>query len=69
MSSDALRDRFDRFDGDNNGKIDQAELSSLLDALGLGYTDSQVHATFTELDTDANGQIDFEEFCGWWTSL
>jgi len=69
MSSDALRARFDRYDGDGNGSIDEAELSLLLDALGVGYSDVQVHATFTSLDGDSNGQIDFEEFCAWWTRL
>ena len=68
MSSDPLRDRFDGFDRDANGRIDEAELALLLDALGVGYTDAQVHATFTSLDEDGSGQIEFAEFSAWWTS-
>ena len=68
MSSDPLRDRFDRFDRDANGTISEGELSLLLDALGVGYSDAQVRATFTSLDGDGNGQIDFDEFRAWWQS-
>jgi len=68
MSDDPLRDRFDRFDRDSNGTIDEAELGLLLDALGVGYTDAQVSATFTSLDQDGSGQLEFEEFRAWWQS-
>ncbi len=68
MTADPLRERFDGVDRDQNGAIDEAELSLLLDALGVGFTDAQVHATFTSIDEDNSGQIDFDEFCAWWTS-
>ena len=68
MSSDPLRDRFDRYDRDGDGTINEAELLLLLEALGVGYTDAQVHATFTSLDEDGSGHIDFAEFSAWWTS-
>lgn len=68
MSSDPLRDRFDRFDRDENGKIDEAELSRLLDALGVGFSASQVRAAFESIDQNRNGLIDFEEFRSWWQS-
>ena len=47
MSLDPLRDRFDGVDSDGNGRIDEAEFSLLLGALGVGYGDAQVHAAFT----------------------
>lgn len=68
MSGDPLRDRFERVDSDGNGKIDQAELGSLLDALGVGFSDAQVRATFEAIDGDQSGLIDLEEFRAWWTS-
>jgi Ca2+-binding EF-hand superfamily protein len=68
MSGDPLRDRFERVDGDGNGKIDQAELGSLLHALGVGFSDAQVRATFESIDQDRSGLIDLEEFRAWWTS-
>jgi calmodulin len=66
MVTDPLRDRFDRFDRDGNGKIDQAELGQLLDALGVGFTPKQVAATFASLDTDGSGVVEFDEFRAWW---
>jgi Ca2+-binding EF-hand superfamily protein len=68
MSSDPLRDRFEGVDGDGNGAIDEAEFGTLLQALGVGYSDAQIHAAFTDIDQDVNGKIDLEEFRAWWTS-
>jgi Ca2+-binding EF-hand superfamily protein len=68
MGQDALRGRFERFDRDGNGKIDEAELRQLLDALGVGFSDAQVRATLESIDLDQNGLIDFDEFRAWWTS-
>jgi Ca2+-binding EF-hand superfamily protein len=68
MSSDPLRDRFEGVDSDGNGKIDQTELGSLLDALGVGFSEAQVRAAFEGIDQDQNGLIELEEFRAWWTS-
>jgi Ca2+-binding EF-hand superfamily protein len=68
MSHDPLQDRFDRVDRDANGKIDEAELGLLLDALGVGFTPVQVRATFVSIDRDGSGHIELEEFRAWWTS-
>ncbi len=68
MSTDPLRDRFDGVDHDGNGSIEEPEFLLLLDALGVGYSDAQVHAAFTDIDTDANGKIELEEFRAWWTA-
>jgi len=66
MSSDPLRDRFERYDTDRNGKIDEAEMGRLLDELGAGFTDAQLRAAFTSIDVNGSGQIDLEEFRAWW---
>ena len=68
MSTDPLRDRFEGVDTDGNGKIDQAEMGQLLDALGVGFSDAQVRAAFTAIDADGSGQIELEEFRAWWQS-
>lgn len=67
MSLDPLRDRFDTVDTDANGRISEAELGRLLDALGVGYSDAQIHAAFTAIDGDGDGHIALEEFRTWWT--
>jgi calmodulin len=67
MSTDPLRERFDAFDCDNNGKIDESEFERLLDALGFGYSPAQARAAFSAIDRDGNGQIDFSEFLAWWS--
>jgi Ca2+-binding EF-hand superfamily protein len=67
MSDDPLRDRFVQVDSDGNGSISEAELGRLLDTLGVGYSDAQVHAAFVAVDVDADGQIGLEEFRIWWT--
>jgi Ca2+-binding EF-hand superfamily protein len=66
MPTDPLRERFERVDTDGNGKIDQAEMATLLDGLGVGFDDSQVRAAFTAIDVDGTGQIELEEFRAWW---
>jgi Ca2+-binding EF-hand superfamily protein len=68
MTTDPLKDRFDGVDGDGNGAIDEAEFGRLLDALGAGYSDAQVHAAFTDIDTDSSGVIELEEFRTWWAT-
>ncbi|RYZ02666.1 MAG: EF-hand domain-containing protein [Myxococcales bacterium] len=66
MSLDPLRDRFEGVDTDGNGKIDQGEMATLLDALGAGFSDAQVRAAFAAIDVDGSGQIELEEFRAWW---
>jgi len=68
MSTDPLKDRFDDVDRNGDGAIDEAEFARLLDALGAGYSDAQVHAAFTDIDHDGSGVIELEELRKWWTS-
>ena len=68
MSSDPLRTRFESVDRDGDGYIDEAELGVLLDALGLGFSESQVRATFVSIDTNESGRIELEEFRACWTT-
>ena len=68
MSLDPLRDRFEGVDRDANGVIDEAEFGQLLHKLGVGYSDAQIRAAFTDIDADKNGKIELEEFRAWWTA-
>ena len=61
-----LRETFDHFDSDNNGKIDFQEFKKLLDALDSGMNHQEMEVGFDVIDNDNNGYIDFEEFIEWW---
>eukprot|EP01027_Heterolobosea_sp_BB2_P009494 GEZU01013981.1.p1 GENE.GEZU01013981.1~~GEZU01013981.1.p1 ORF type:complete len:107 (+),score=9.89 GEZU01013981.1:101-421(+) len=53
---------FEICDADASGSIDLSELKGVLAALGENTTDEQAKELMTEIDTDGNGQISFEEF-------
>ena len=52
---DVFRQAFDIFDADHSGAIDQAELTSLMQALGFNYSPAQMQLIFEEVDTDGSG--------------
>lgn len=62
-----LRESFDHFDRDNNGKIDRGEFGQLLEALGADMSDEEADIGFDVIDSDGNRAIDFDEFCRWWS--
>ena len=61
-----LEARFREFDSDGNGKIDRAEFRQLTDALGAALSEPEAERAFSAIDKNANGSIEFEEFCSWW---
>jgi len=67
-SQEALRKVFDSFDKDKNGSIDIGEIKALAKELGHEITDSDVQKIFSEIDTNKDGKISFEEFAIWWHS-
>lgn len=69
IAEDELRETFDHFDTDDNGTIDFAEFTSLMDALGSEMTDEEMEIGFEEIDEDQDGYIEFEEFLTWWSGL
>lgn len=66
MESSELQETFDRFDRDNNGRIDFAEFQELLSALNAEMDDPTAQVGFESIDSDGNGTIDFDEFAAWW---
>jgi len=52
----------DLFDRDKSGGISYHELTSVMYALGQNMTHQEILDLFNEVDTDGNGEIDFEEF-------
>ena len=63
-----LRQTFDSFDGNRDGRIAYAEFARLLVSLGAGLTEQDCRKGFAEIDTDHDGAISFHEFSVWWAS-
>ena len=63
-----LRETFDSFDGNTDGRIAYAEFARLLVSLGAGLTEQDCRKGFAEIDTDHDGAISFHEFSVWWAS-
>jgi len=56
-----LRQIFDRFDMDSDGSLTQLELAALLRSLGVKHTGDQVQNLLTNLDSNGNGYVEFDE--------
>ena len=57
---------FQKYDRDNSGTIDSAELAVVLTDLGIEVTEEHLSEAFKELDENGDGVISFEEFGKWW---
>lgn len=51
------------FDRDRSGGISYHELTSVMYALGQNMSHTEIMELFKSVDSDNNGEIDFEEFC------
>ncbi|CAE7241351.1 unnamed protein product [Symbiodinium sp. KB8] len=60
---EALEKAFLEFDTSGDGSIGKDELRDLFAKLGKTLTKKQVDAIVREIDSDGNGEIDFEELC------
>lgn len=57
-----MRQVFDKFDTNKDGKISQDEYNSALNVLGKGISKAEMAKSFRFIDTDKDGYIDFKEF-------
>ncbi|KAI0235063.1 hypothetical protein LSAT2_014522 [Lamellibrachia satsuma] len=63
MSEAQIREAFDACDADKSGKINCSELVKVLQAIGYAdKAEESATAIIKEVDTNADGQISFDEF-------
>ena len=62
-----LREDFDYFDRNDDGRMDLEEFTRFLTAVGADMSELECGLGFREVDTDRDGVIEFEEFLDWWT--
>jgi Ca2+-binding EF-hand superfamily protein len=71
ISSEAhaeLREDFDEFDIDGDGRLEFDEFLEFMDGLGADMSNEECRIGFAEIDTDRDGVIEFDEFVAWWRS-
>ena len=61
-----LRATFDRFDVDQSGTLDVAELGALCAALGQPLNHDGLEDAVLVLDSNRDGEIQYDEFVHWW---
>ncbi|KAH3742641.1 Calmodulin protein 11 [Pelomyxa schiedti] len=57
-----LKQVFDMFDRNHDGKISTSEIADVLRALNQDPNDYDIEGMISEVDTDNNGTVEFEEF-------
>ena len=61
VTGDELLDTFRLFDVDDNGTLSEAEVLTVMKALGMWPSKAQVKNLMQKADTDNNGNISYEE--------
>ena len=61
-SEEDIRETFQVFDKDGNGFISAAELWQVMTIVGKNLTNKEVDEMIREVDTDGDGQVNYEEF-------
>lgn len=62
-----LKEEFVLADRDRDSRIDLGEFTRLMQGLEAGMSAAELRLGFREIDTDADGLIDFQEFVAWWS--
>ena len=61
-----LREDFDVYDSNKDGRLTLGEFVRFLSAFEAGVTAEECRIGFEEIDTDRDGAIEFDEFFTWW---
>lgn len=59
---DEIRQTFELFDSDHDGKVSTKEISVIMRSLGMLISDKEMDELVARLDTDGNGTVEFAEF-------
>lgn len=61
-----LREDYEHFDSDGDGRLEYGEFARFLAVLRAGVSEQEQRLGFHEIDEDRDGTIDFDEFLEWW---
>ena len=63
-----LKENFEYFDSNGDGRLDLAEFSRLLAALDALEPGEDASLGFNEIDSDGSGGVEFDEFARWFNA-
>ena len=61
--------KFKKYDADESGNIDLQEIKDMLEDLDMAHASEKAIELLQELDTDGSGELDFDEFCDFFSRL
>jgi len=67
MDEEELRENFEHFDRNSDGKLDVDEFAALMEALGALEPGESAAIGFGAIDTDGSGLVEFDEFARWFS--
>jgi len=62
-----LNDHFDTFDKDGSGLLSKEEFRSIMQLGGSGLSDEDFEELYGQIDSNLDGEIDFDEYVAWVT--
>ncbi len=68
LSAEELRENFNHFDRNDDGRIDRAEFIELMRALDAFESEQDAVLGFRAIDVDGSGLVEFDEFAHWFAS-
>ena len=68
ISDEELKENFEHFDKNGDGKLTRAEFGELMKALDATEPGEDPSRGFSSIDSDGSGGIDLEEFARWFRS-
>jgi len=64
-----VKEIFDHYDRDGDGRIAARELARICEALGMEMEEHDLKVALLDVDRDADGKVAWEEFKAWWQSM